>query len=144
MREFAPEALTEEQISRLLLIWKDYHALFNKATKDPPCSSYRIHFFIGIKLLLDWIRSGIEYKLKKELYNATKLRQQETLIRKNEMASIIEKANGVVQDLEARISSYKADLVYSALLPVLLTQLTNQFRPTNENCSKLQSSKSTK
>ena len=107
MKEFAPEALTEVQVKNLLPMWKDYHEILQKIKGN-----------VCVSRLLKWIKAGIEYKLKRELYNSAEVRQQELVRSKSRLTDTIMKANEEIQELENRVGNYKADLAYSSILPV--------------------------
>ena len=108
MRDFAPETLGEHQLTTLLPIWKNYTVLAAKVKKYPK----------GITLLLDWIRAGVEYKLKKEVLNGFKQKVAEIEQQRNESATAIETGNSAIQELETRISMYKNDLIHTAVFPL--------------------------
>ncbi len=114
MRDFAPEALGEQQVAALLPIWKNHVAVAAKVKKYPK----------GVGLLLEWVRAGVEYKLKKDVLNGLKQKLSEIERQKNEAALAIETAHNTLQELEKRIESYKADLVYAAKLSAVLATVT--------------------
>jgi len=104
MHEFIPENISETQLSQLLPIWKNYPILSQKCKKYPKI----------ISLMLDWIRAGVEYKLKKEILNGIKQKFTDSEKSRNEAALSIENLQNNFQDLELKIREYKSDLVKGA------------------------------
>jgi len=109
MKEFAPEILTEIQVSKLLGTWKNYNTLCKKYIQSP-----------AILMCLEWIHSALEFKMKKDLFNQTKVRQNELLTQKQDLADILHNLKIEITDMENTIGNYKTDLAYSQLLPAFL------------------------
>jgi hypothetical protein len=59
---------------------------------------------------LDWIRSGVEYKLKKETLNSNKLKVLEYESRRELMTKYIAEKRIFIKNLDANSNSYKNDL----------------------------------
>lgn len=71
--------------------------------------------------MLDWIRAGVEYKLKKEILNGLKNKTAELARQKKETESANEAVAKAIIDLEARRAQYKSDLAHAAGLPSVPT-----------------------
>jgi len=99
MNSVKPEELTQEQLNLLMPVWKNFSFLQSKLQRLQPAL-----------VLLEWISSTVEYKLKKDTLTASKIRLPE-LDRKVKLhLAKIAQINAEILTYEEKIAEVKLSI----------------------------------
>ena len=110
MGQFAPRSLSTKQVSELLPLCENYKGVSKSFTGKSS----------NVKLLLKWIKKSVEHKLKEQLYIDQSIKHSTLIKERQSLHKQFCKENNKIKKLKAIINTYKTDLDYCVLLPVII------------------------